>query len=67
MGDQNVYPGPVDNSGLLRGETWVIQLFACSVTIKKYPCSLINTAFTILEVATEFRGGGTKTKQNTDE
>lgn len=21
MGDQNVYPGPVDNSGLLRGKT----------------------------------------------
>lgn len=35
MGDQNVYPGPVDNSGLLRGKTWIIYLFACSVTIKK--------------------------------
>ena len=21
MGDQNVYPGPVDNSGLLKGKT----------------------------------------------
>lgn len=62
MGDQNVYPGPVDNSGLLRGKTWIIYLFACSVTIKKYPRSLISTAFTVLEVATEFRGRGNKNK-----
>ena len=29
MGDQNVYPGPIDNSGLLRGIISLSQVCKC--------------------------------------
>lgn len=60
MGDQNVYPGPVDNSGLLRGKTgdvlppWTFshhQLYiVCLYAIPQIP---EQYSFIILEVATK--------------
>lgn len=48
MGDQNVYPGPVDNSGLLRGksdDSSLSQTLKYSVTFTQH--------LVILEVATK--------------
>lgn len=33
MGDQNVYPGPVDNSGVLKGETLLFQTVESALAI----------------------------------
>lgn len=65
MGDQNVYPGPVDNSGLLRGKTSPLGIYCKYYVAHMDPC--VQDSLIILEVVTKSsEEKGTKTTLLTD-
>lgn len=48
MGDQNVYPGPVDNSGLLKGQPEFFSLYRIDVKYLSVKISCVLRSFVLI-------------------